>query len=67
MLIAALHNAGLATLTHTPSPMKFLNRILDRPDTEKPAMILVVGYPAEGAEVPDITRKSLKDIASFLA
>ena len=67
LLIAALHNAGLATLTHTPSPMKFLNRILDRPDTEKPAMILVVGYPAEGAEVPDITRKTLKDIASFLA
>jgi nitroreductase len=67
MLIAALHNAGLATLTHTPSPMKFLNRILDRPNTEKPAMILVVGYPAEDAEVPDITRKSLKNIASFLA
>jgi iodotyrosine deiodinase len=67
MLIAALHNAGLATLTHTPSPMKFLNRILDRPDTEKPAMILVVGYPEENAEVPDITRKSLNDIASFLA
>jgi len=67
LLIAALHNAGLATLTHTPSPMKFLNRILDRPVTEKPAMILVVGYPAEGAEVPDIPRKSLKDIASFLA
>ena len=67
LLIAALHNAGLATLTHTPSPMKFLNRILDRPNTEKPAMILVVGYPAEGAEVPDITRKSLTDIASFLA
>jgi nitroreductase len=67
LLIAALHNAGLATLTHTPSPMKFLNRILDRPNTEKPAMILVVGYPAEDAEVPDITRKSLKNIASFLA
>jgi nitroreductase len=67
LLIAALHNAGLATLTHTPSPMKFLNRILERPNTEKPAMILVVGYPAEGAEVPDITRKSLTDIASFLA
>jgi nitroreductase len=65
LLIAALHNAGLATLTHTPSPMKFLNQILSRPDTEKPAMILVVGYPAEGAEVPDITRKSLADIASF--
>ncbi len=67
MLIAALHNAGLATLTHTPSPMKFLNRILDRPKTEKPAMILVVGYPTENAEVPDITRKSLAQIASFLA
>jgi nitroreductase len=67
MLIAALHNAGLATLTHTPSPMKFLNRILARPDTEKPAMILVVGYPEDGAEVPDITRKSLHEIASFLA
>jgi iodotyrosine deiodinase len=67
MLIAALHNAGLATLTHTPSPMKFLNRILARPDNEKPAMILVVGYPAEGAEVPDIARKSLHEIASFLA
>ncbi len=67
MLIAALHNAGLATLTHTPSPMKFLNRILDRPTTEKPAMILVVGYPTEDAEVPDITRKSLTQIAGFLA
>jgi iodotyrosine deiodinase len=67
LLIAALHNAGLATLTHTPSPMKFLNRILDRPATEKPAMILVVGYPTEDAEVPDITRKSLAEIASFLA
>ena len=67
MLIAALHNAGLATLTHTPSPMKFLNQILHRPETEKPAMVLVVGYPAEAAEVPDITRKTLKEIASFLA
>jgi len=67
MLIVALHNAGLATLTHTPSPMKFLNRILDRPKTEKPAMILVVGYPTVDAEVPDITRKSLAQIASFLA
>jgi nitroreductase len=65
MLITALHNAGLATLTHTPSPMKFLNKILERPDTEKPEMILVVGYPTAEAEVPDITRKSLADIASF--
>ena len=65
MLIAALHNAGLATLTHTPSPMKFLNQILGRPATEKPEMILVVGYPEEGAEVPDIGRKALDGIASF--
>jgi iodotyrosine deiodinase len=65
MLIAALHNAGLASLTHTPSPMKFLNQILQRPVTEKPEMILVVGYPTENAEVPDLSRKTLEDIASF--
>ena len=66
LLISALHHAGLATLTHTPSPMKFLNRILGRPEREKPAMILVVGYPAPGAQVPNIKRKSLQGIASFL-
>ena len=66
LLITALHHAGLATLTHTPSPMKFLNTILGRPEREKPAMILVVGYPAEGATVPDIQRKTLPEIASFL-
>lgn len=65
MLIAALHNAGLATLTHTPSPMKFLNRILGRPANERPLMILVVGYPAAEARVPDISRKDLMQIASF--
>lgn len=65
LLIAALHNAGLATLTHTPSPMKFLNKILDRPSTEKPLMLIVVGYPREDAKVPAITRKSLDQIASF--
>lgn len=65
LLIAALHNAGLATLTHTPSPMKFLNQILQRPTTEKPMMVLVVGYPEAGARVPDISRKSLKEIASY--
>lgn len=64
-LIAALHTAGLATLTHTPSPMKFLNSILHRPDTEKPLMIVVVGHPAADACVPDISRKSLNEIASF--
>lgn len=65
LLIAALHNAGLATLTHTPSPMKFLNRILDRPDTEKPLMVLVVGYPENDAKVPAISRKSLEQFTSF--
>ncbi|MEM8561356.1 MAG: nitroreductase family protein [Pseudomonadota bacterium] len=65
MLIGALHHAGLATLTHTPSPMKFLNRILDRPEREKPTMILVVGYPQPGTEVPNIQRKTLLEIASF--
>jgi len=64
-LITALHHAGLASLTHTPSPMKFLNRILDRPEREKPTMILVVGYPDKDARVPDIQRKSLAEIASF--
>ncbi len=56
-LIAALHNAGLASLTHTPSPMGFLNKILGRPGNEKPFLLLVTGYPAEGAIVPAITRK----------
>ena len=66
MLIAALHRAGLATLTHTPSPMKFLNGILRRPDNERPFLLLVVGRPAEGARVPDIRRKPLEEIATFL-
>lgn len=66
MLIAALHHAGLATLTHTPSPMKFLNGILGRPAGERPLLLLVVGYPSDSARVPDIRRKSLEDIASFL-
>lgn len=65
-LIAALHHAGLATLTHTPSPMKFLNEILGRPESEKPFVLLVVGYPAADATVPDIQRKPLEEIASFL-
>ena len=66
MLITALHHAGLATLTHTPSPMKFLNQILQRPENERPFLLLVVGYPTEEAIVPDISRKPLNDIASFL-
>jgi iodotyrosine deiodinase len=65
ILIAALHHAGLATLTHTPSPMKFLNQILGRPDSEKPFVLLVVGYPADNVRVPDIQRKTLLEIASF--
>ncbi len=66
LLIAALHHAGLATLTHTPSPMAFLNEILGRPDNERPFLLLVVGYPAEGARVPDIKRKTLAEIARFV-
>jgi iodotyrosine deiodinase len=64
-LIAALHHAGLATLTHTPSPMEFLNEILGRPDNEKPFLLLVVGYPAADALVPEIQKKSLEEIATF--
>jgi nitroreductase len=66
VLIAALHHAGLVTLTHTPSPMGFLNKILDRPANERPFLLLVVGYPAENAAVPDITKKPLDEIATFL-
>lgn len=64
-LIAALRHAGLATLTHTPSPMEFLNSILDRSENEKPFLLLVVGFPADGARVPDIRKKSLKEISTF--
>ena len=64
-LIAALHNAGLASLTHTPSPMGFLNKILERPGSEKPFLLLVAGYPAAGAMVPDITRKDPGQIIHF--
>ena len=66
ILITALHNAGLATLTHTPSPMGFLNQVMDRPANERPFLLLVVGYPAPGCTVPDITKKPLDQIASFL-
>ncbi len=68
LLIAACHNAGLATLVHTPNPMKFLNRICDRPETEKPFLILVAGYPAADAMVPNhaLVKKPLTQIASFL-
>ena len=65
MLITALHLSGLATLTHTPSPMKFLNEILHRPSNEKPYMLIVVGQPQEGATVPDIQRKDFAEVASL--
>lgn len=63
-LLAALHHVGLATLTHTPSPMGFLNEILERPRNEKPFLLLVVGYPDAAARVPDIHRKDLEDVVS---
>ena len=66
MLITALHRAGLGTLTHTPSPMKFLTEILERPSHERPFLLLVVGFPEEGAMVPDIQRLPLDKISTFL-
>ena len=65
-LIAALHNAGLACLTHTPNPMGFLRDILKRPSYETPFLVLVVGYPNENAQVPDIQKKGLEEIATFV-
>ncbi len=66
LLIAALHHAGLASLTHTPSPMGFLNEILGRPANERPFLLLVVGYPSEDALVPEIGRKPLREVATYL-
>jgi len=63
LFIAALHNMGLATLTHTPSPMKFLSEILGRPRNEKPYILFPVGYPAPDAEVPDLRRKALEEVS----
>lgn len=65
LLIAALHHAGLVSLTHTPSPMGFLSEALGRPSNETPFLLLVAGYPAAGCMVPDIQRKSLAEIATF--
>lgn len=64
-LLTAIHQAGLASLTHTPSPMNFLQKILDRPDNERPYLLVPVGYPAADAEVPDIKRKRLDEVAVF--
>ena len=66
LLITALHKAGLATLTHTPSPMKFLNKILKRPNYERPFLLLVCGYPAIDAVVPELKRRTLKEISTFI-
>jgi iodotyrosine deiodinase len=65
MLVTAVHSCGLVALTHTPAPMGFLNNILGRPSYEKPFVLLVVGHPAEGARVPDISRKKLREISSW--
>ena len=62
MLITAIHNAGLITLTHTPSPMNFLQKILNRPENERPFLLLPVGYPAKGATVPDFGRKTSEEV-----
>jgi len=65
ILVTAVHSCGLVSLTHTPSPMGFLNRILGRPSYEKPFVLLVIGHPAKDALIPDIGRKSLEEISSF--
>ncbi|MFN2453610.1 MAG: nitroreductase family protein [Pyrinomonadaceae bacterium] len=66
LLLAALHNAGLATLTHTPSPMRFLSEILKRPKSERPFVLVPVGYPAEKVQVPDIQRKPLDAVMELI-
>ena len=65
LLISAIHNSGLASLAHTPNPMGFLNKILWRPEQERPFLLLVVGYPADNAKVPDIGRKTLDEISTY--
>jgi nitroreductase len=65
MLISAIHNAGLATLTHTPSPMNFLAKILNRPDNERPFLLLPVGFPESPAYVPNIKRKKMAEMTVF--
>ena len=64
-LLAAIHNAGLVALTHTPSPMNFLSKVLGRPENEKPFLLIPVGYPAANAQVPQLSRKGLDDVAVF--
>ncbi len=66
LFLAAIHQMGLVTLTHTPSPMGFLNTILGRPKNERPFVLLPIGYPADDCQVPDLARKSLAEVASFV-
>jgi nitroreductase len=66
LLIAALHEIGLATLTHTPQPMRFLNRILDRPSNERPFILFPVGFPAPDCRVPDITKKPVDEVTTWV-
>lgn len=63
--LMAVHNAGLVALTHTPSPMNFISKALDRPDNERPFLLIPVGYPAENAEVPDLKRKSKSEVIEY--
>lgn len=65
VLLTAIHNAGLVALTHTPSPMNFLSKILKRPENERPFLLIPVGYPLKQTQVPDLQRKSIKEIAVF--
>ena len=65
ILISAIHNAGLITLTHTPSPMNFLNKILDRPSNERPFLVMPVGHAKEAAKVPDLKRKELEEVSKW--
>ena len=66
MLITTIHQAGLVSLTHTPGPMGFLNKLCERPANERPFLLVVVGYPADDAVVPKFTKKPLTEIASFI-
>ncbi len=65
MLISAIHHAGLVTLTHTPSPMSFLAKVLDRPENEKPYILLPIGYPQKGAKIPNLKKKDVGEIAKY--
>ncbi len=64
-LLSAIHHAGLVSLTHTPSPMNFLQKVLDRPENERPYLLIPVGYPTDDAEVPDLRRKGVDDVAAW--